>query len=82
MPFPAKGDRVIQPQYGAGTVTEIDTIHTVIDFDLHGPRRFITSRVNLAPTTEPGPSPSEKRAADALRKREARKRKLAAPPEA
>ena len=32
----AKGDRVMQAQYGAGTVTEANEGHTTIDFDEHG----------------------------------------------
>lgn len=55
MPFPAKGDRVVQPNYGAGTIVEMDVYHTVIDFDAHGLRRFVTSRVVLEPTSEAAP---------------------------
>jgi hypothetical protein len=55
MPPHAKGDRVVQLQYGAGTVTEVDTYHTVIDFDQHGVRRFVTNLVQLTPTTDPAP---------------------------
>ena len=52
----AVGDRVSQPQYGAGTVTLSDARHTVIDFDHHGVRRFVTSMVTLEPTNEPAPA--------------------------
>ena len=45
-PF-AIGDRVSQPQYGAGTITVVDDRHTVIDFDEHGPRTFSTALVKL-----------------------------------
>ena len=45
-PF-AIGDRVSQPQYGAGTITAADDRHTVIDFDEHGPRTFSTALVKL-----------------------------------
>ena len=51
----SKGARVAQPQYGPGTVTDANANHTVIDFDGHGLRRFVTSMVNLAPTSEPAP---------------------------
>ena len=27
------GDRVLQPQYGTGTIRLVDEYHTVIDFD-------------------------------------------------
>ena len=55
MALHAKGDRVTQAQYGAGTVTDVDAHHTVIDFDQHGVRRFVTNLVRLEPTTDPAP---------------------------
>jgi hypothetical protein len=51
-----KGDRVIQPQYGAGTLTEVNDRHTVIEFDEHGTRTFITSLVTLERTEQPAPA--------------------------
>jgi len=51
----AKGARVAQPNYGPGTVTDADSHHIVIDFDNHGLKRFVTTMVSLAPTTEPAP---------------------------
>ena len=33
-----KGDRVVQPTYGPGTLVEVNEHHTVIDFDEHGRR--------------------------------------------
>jgi len=39
----AVGDRVNQPQYGAGTITSVDDSRTVIEFDEHGTRMFATS---------------------------------------
>lgn len=41
------GDRVSQPQYGAGTVAAANEYHTTIDFDDHGPRTFATPIVKL-----------------------------------
>ena len=41
------GDRVSQSQYGAGTVTAVDERHTIIAFDEHGSRTFVTSIVKL-----------------------------------
>src|SRR6266705_2284019 len=32
-----KGDRVVQPTYGAGTLVEVNEHHTVIDFDVSNP---------------------------------------------
>lgn len=41
------GDRVSQSQYGTGTVTSVDERHTIISFDEHGMRTFVTSIVKL-----------------------------------
>jgi hypothetical protein len=41
------GDRVSQPQYGAGTVAAANEYHTTINFDEHGPRTFATPMVKL-----------------------------------
>lgn len=68
MPFPAKGDRVVQANYGAGTIVEMDVHHTVIDFDAHGLRRFITSRVVLEPTSEAAPAKRARKARKAAAK--------------
>jgi hypothetical protein len=51
----SKGDRVTRPEYGAGTVTDVNALHTVIDFDDHGLRRFVTNLVVLERTLEPAP---------------------------
>ena len=57
-----KGDRVVQPTYGAGTLVEVNEHHTVIDFDEHGRRTFSTRLVVLQSTNEPAPNrPSRKR---------------------
>ena len=32
----AAGDRVVQAQYGAGTIVDVNEHHTVIEFDEHG----------------------------------------------
>lgn len=45
-----KGDRVLHAQYGAGTLTDVNEYHTVIDFDEHGVRKFATSMVAFEPT--------------------------------
>ena len=59
-----KGDRVVQPTYGAGTLVEVNEHHTVIDFDEHGRRTFATRLVVLQATNEPAPhkAPTRKRA--------------------
>ena len=63
-----KGDRVMQPTYGNGTLVEVNEHHTVIDFDEHGRRVFATRLVALQATNEPAP-------ARAARKRAAKKPK-------
>jgi hypothetical protein len=59
-----KGDRVVQPHYGPGTLVEVNDHHTVIDFDEHGRRVFSTRLVVLQATDSPAPSggPTRKRA--------------------
>ena len=57
----AKGDRVTQPNYGPGTVTEVNAYHTVIEFDQHGIRTFVTDRVMLEATNEPAPTRTKNR---------------------
>ena len=58
-----KGDRVVQPTYGAGTLVEVNEHHTVIEFDEHGRRTFATRLVNLQATNEPAPNRAPKRRA-------------------
>ena len=41
------GARVAQMSYGPGTVTMANEYHTVIDFDEHGLRTFVTRMVQL-----------------------------------
>jgi hypothetical protein len=56
-----KGDRVVQPTYGAGTLVEVNEHHTVIDFDEHGRRVFSTRLVSLQATNEPAPAKASAR---------------------
>ena len=60
----AKGDRVVQPNYGPGTLVEVNEHHTVIDFDEGGRKVFKTSLVALQASSEPAPhkTPTRKRA--------------------
>lgn len=61
-----KGDRVVQPTYGPGTLVEVNEHHTVIDFDEHGRKTFASRLVTLQSTSEPAPArASRKRAAKA-----------------
>jgi hypothetical protein len=52
----AKGDRVLHAQYGTGTLTEVNEYHTVIDFDAHGTRKFITNLVAIESTDVAAPA--------------------------
>jgi hypothetical protein len=60
----SKGDRVVQPTYGMGTLVEVNEHHTVIDFDEQGRKTFKTGLVVLQATSEPAPhkAPTRKRA--------------------
>jgi hypothetical protein len=51
----SKGDRVSHGSYGSGTIFSANAIHTVIDFDEHGHRTFVTSLVQLEKTSSPAP---------------------------
>ncbi len=55
----AKGDRVSHEVYGPGTLANVDEYHTVIDFDHHGRRTFVTKMVVLQSTDEPAPARSK-----------------------
>jgi hypothetical protein len=63
------GNRVTHADYGAGTITSSDERYTVIEFDEHGRRMFITDMVALSKTDTPAPD----RPAKARRKKAAAK---------
>ncbi len=54
------GDRVVQANYGAGTITGVDDHHTVIEFDEHGVKTFATTLVVLERTASPAPQKGTK----------------------
>jgi topoisomerase IA-like protein len=54
------GDRVVQANYGPGTITGADDHHTVINFDEHGVKTFATSLVSLERTASPAPQKAAK----------------------
>jgi hypothetical protein len=66
-----KNDRIKHEQYGFGTISSTDEQYTVIEFDEHGRKMFVTTMVSLEPTNEPAPTP-------APRAKRARKAKKAA----
>jgi hypothetical protein len=51
-----KGSRVTQATYGAGTVTSSDEKYTVIEFDDHGRKVFLTDVVTLNKSDAPAPN--------------------------
>ena len=56
----AKNSRVAQANYGPGTVTSSDERYTVIEFDNHGRRVFMTDMVTLTKTDQPAPASAGK----------------------
>ncbi|NDQ58699.1 MAG: hypothetical protein GZ088_16665 [Acidipila sp.] len=44
-----KGQYIKHFQYGLGVITESDAEKTSIDFDLHGPKKFMTSLMVVEP---------------------------------
>jgi hypothetical protein len=59
----AKGDRVVQPTYGPGTLVEVNEHHTVIEFDEGGRKTFSTRLVTLQSTNEPAPAKAARKRA-------------------
>lgn len=45
----AEGLYIKHFQYGCGVVTQSDTEWTTIDFDAHGPKKFVTSLMVVEP---------------------------------
>jgi hypothetical protein len=49
------GDRVTQTTYGCGTITLANEYHTIVDFDEHGSRTFVTRMVQLETSNTAAP---------------------------
>ncbi len=64
----AEGLYIKHFQYGLGVVTDSDAERTSIDFDLHGPKKFVTSIMVVEPAEGTPPK----------RSRSKRKKKVAA----
>jgi hypothetical protein len=64
------GDRVVHSQYGDGTVQSVNEYHTVIEFDAHGKRTFVSPRVVLAESSVPAPVKPTRKKAAARKKKE------------
>jgi hypothetical protein len=67
-----KGDRVVQPTYGSGTLVEVNEHHTVIDFDEHGRRVFASRLVVLQATSAPAPAKAPRKRAVKAKPKEAK----------
>ena len=65
------GDRVTHAQYGHGTVNSVNEYHTVIDFDTHGTRTFVSPRVVLTESLIPAPEKPVRARKAAARKKQA-----------
>jgi hypothetical protein len=64
-----KGSRVSQATYGTGTVSSSDERYTVIEFDNHGTKRFVTDIVTLEKSDEPAPNkPAKEKRKKAVKK--------------
>jgi hypothetical protein len=62
------GSRVVDPNYGPGSVIAVEDAYTRVQFDEHGVKKFLTSMSKLEHTDEPAPA-SAKGAAKPRRKR-------------
>ncbi len=47
--------RVVHEKYGLGVISEADPEYTVIEFDEHGGKKFLTRLVSLQSSDEPPP---------------------------
>ena len=47
--------RVTHEKYGLGVISEADSEYTVIEFDEHGRKKFLTRLVSLQSSDEPPP---------------------------
>ena len=55
-----KGAYIKHFQYGLGVVTESDSERTSIDFDLHGPKKFVTT-IMVVDAAEGTPPPRRRK---------------------
>ena len=56
MRLTSKGKRVSHHQYGNGTITSSDERYTVIEFDDHGKKTFLSDKVELTASDQPEPN--------------------------
>ena len=53
------GARVVEPTYGLGSVTAIEDAYTRVEFDEHGPKKFLTSLARFESSNSPAPASSK-----------------------
>jgi hypothetical protein len=58
--------RVHHDKYGLGVVSATDSEYTVIEFDEHGKKKFVTRLVSLQVSEEPPPRKRRSRAKKAV----------------
>ena len=51
----AVSERITHTKYGLGVIAESDTDYTVIDFDEHGRKKFVTRMVTIQKSDAPLP---------------------------
>jgi hypothetical protein len=54
-------ERINHYIYGLGTISEVNDLHTVIEFDQNGRKKFVTSIVQLERTSVPAPAAPARR---------------------
>jgi hypothetical protein len=54
-------ERITHYIYGLGTISEVNDLHTVIEFDQNGRKKFVTSIVQLERTNVPAPAAPARR---------------------
>lgn len=62
-------DRVLHAVYGLGTISRVDDDHIVIEFDLEGQKKFVTSIVQLEHSDVEAPPKTRSRARKATTKK-------------
>jgi hypothetical protein len=48
--------RILHDRYGLGTISEVDSQYTTIEFDEHGRKKFVTSLLSLQASDTPAPT--------------------------
>jgi hypothetical protein len=66
-------ERINHSIYGLGTISEVNELHTVIEFDQNGRKKFVTSMVQLEPTDVPAPALAPRRTRSKTREAKTKK---------